>query len=70
MASKPMADPKTHTQHIRKLLMEASQHARNDIAEIDEPRARALFETSAEVLDGLAKAYADYDAGSEPAWRR
>ncbi|MFI5230977.1 MAG: hypothetical protein ACHQSE_00570 [Gemmatimonadales bacterium] len=52
------------------MLVDTALQARNDIAEIDEPRARALLETSAEVLTGLAKAYEDYDAASEPVWRR
>ncbi|MFI5387704.1 MAG: hypothetical protein ACHQ50_16475 [Fimbriimonadales bacterium] len=70
MPSKTMADPKQHTQHIRTMLLDLAQHARNDVAEVEEPRARALFETSAEVLMGLAKAYEDYDAASEMAWRK
>jgi hypothetical protein len=52
------------------MLIELAQHARDDVGQIDEPRAQALFETTAEVLQGLARAYEHYDAGSEPAWRR
>ncbi len=70
MATKSIVDPRPHTQRIRKMLVDTALQARNDIAEIDEPRARALLETSAEVLTGLAKAYEDYDAASEPVWRR
>jgi len=70
MPGKAITDPKQHTQRIRKMLVDAAQQARSGIAEIEEPSARALFETSAEVLTGLAKAYEDYDAGSEPAWRK
>lgn len=70
MATKPTTDPRPQTQRIHKMLVDTAQQARNDIAEIDEPRARALFETSAEVLTGLAKAYEDYNAASEPVWRR
>jgi hypothetical protein len=70
MPSKPMMDPKVHTQKIRKMLLDTVQQARNEIVEIEEPRARALFETSAEVLVGLAKAYEDYETGNEPVWRR
>lgn len=35
----------------------------------EEPRAKALFETSAEVLGGLEKAFHDYESKNEPAWR-
>lgn len=34
------------------------------------PIAKALFETSAEVLIGLRKAYEDYEQGSESAWKK
>jgi hypothetical protein len=68
--SEPVADPRYHTARIRQMLIELAQHARDDVGQIDEPRAQALFETTAEVLQGLARAYEHYDAGSEPAWRR
>jgi hypothetical protein len=44
-------------------------HLRADVDEVDDPRARALFETSAEVLTGLKKAFGDYERKSEKAWR-
>jgi hypothetical protein len=31
-------------------------------------RAQAMFETAAEVLLGLAHAFADFEEGAEPAW--
>jgi hypothetical protein len=34
-----------------------------------EPKAQALFETAAEVLTGLVKAFDDYEKKSEEAWR-
>jgi hypothetical protein len=64
------ADPKMHTAHIRSALEELTGHLRRDIERVTEPSARALFETTAEVLQGLVKAYADYDAGKESAFRR
>jgi hypothetical protein len=42
---------------------------RQNIGNVEEPKAQALFETSAEVLLGLKKAYSDYGAGKEDAWR-
>ena len=60
----------TDTDHIRRMLMDVAEHARDDIDQVSDPRAKALFETTAEVLDGLAKAFKDYDEGTEAAWRR
>lgn len=34
-----------------------------------DPQGRALFETSAEVLEGLSKAHHHYEEAAEPAWR-
>jgi DNA-dependent RNA polymerase auxiliary subunit epsilon len=34
----------------------------------DDPEARALFEVSAEVIDGLQKAFNDYEKKNESAW--
>ncbi len=45
-------------------------HLREDVDKISDPRAQALFETSAEVLNGLEKAFDDYEKGSEKAWKR
>jgi hypothetical protein len=36
-------------------------HAREDIGKISEPKAQALFETTAEACSGLSKALDDYD---------
>jgi hypothetical protein len=51
------------------LSRELIDHLSEDVQKIDEPRAKALFETSAEVLGGLKKAFHDYESKSEPAWR-
>ena len=45
------------------------EHLRKDIEKIAEPRAQALFETAAEVLNGLVKAFDDYEKKCETAWR-
>ncbi len=42
---------------------------RSQIANVREPKAQALFETTAEVLIGLKKAYTDYKTGGEDAWK-
>jgi hypothetical protein len=62
-------DPHRHVKKIAGELQELIEHLRSDIEKIDEPRCKAMFETSAEVLGGLQKAFDDYETGSEPAWR-
>jgi hypothetical protein len=49
-------------------LQELADHLREDIRKIDEPQAEAMFETAAEVLLGLKKAFADYEEKDEAAW--
>ncbi len=66
----PENDPRHHAANIKQMLTDASRHMREDVQKIDDPRAQALFETSAEVLDGLIKAYDDYENKAEPAWRQ
>jgi hypothetical protein len=36
---------------VKMQLKDLAQHLREDVAKIDEPKAQALFETSAAVLD-------------------
>lgn len=50
-------------------LDELIQQVRSQISNVREPKAQALFETTAEVLLGLKKAYTDYKSGSETAWQ-
>jgi hypothetical protein len=69
-ATQAVADPRLHTEHIKAKLDELIHHLREDIGKVDEPRAQALFETTAEALQGLKKAYEDYEQGVEPAFRR
>ena len=65
-------------QHIRHLdagrraahrLAGVAEHARQDVGKVSEPKAQALFETTAEVCLGLATAFEHYEQQSEPAWR-
>ena len=39
-------------------------------SKVDEPQLKAMFETSAEVLGGLIKAFHDYEQKNESAWRK
>lgn len=62
-------DPRHHTQKIKARLEETMRYLREDIETVDEPQLKAMFETSAEVLGGLAKAFDHYESKSESAWR-
>jgi len=62
-------NPIHHTQKIKARLRQLIEHLREDVGKVTEPKAQALFETSAEVLTGLAKAFDDYENKSEAAWR-
>jgi hypothetical protein len=62
-------DPKFHVSRIEKSLEELIRHLRDDAAQVNEPKAQALFETSAEVVAGLRAAFEHYRQGSEAAMR-
>lgn len=51
------------------MLSDVAGHAREDVGKVGDAKAEALFETTAEVLDGLVTAYEHYDGGTEDAWR-
>ena len=50
-------DPRAHTANVRKEFQELIDHLRGDIKKMDEPKAQALFETAAEVINGLDIAF-------------
>jgi hypothetical protein len=62
-------DPKVHTANIKKEFRALIEHLREDVEKVDDPSAKALFETSAEVIGGLEKAFSDYEEAKEPAWK-
>ena len=63
-------NPLHHTRKMAARLRETIDHLRADIGEVDEPQFKAMFETSAEVLGGLVKAFEDYEKKNESAWTR
>ena len=69
MASETDGDPLFHTRRMRKRLQELMDHLREDVEKVDEPQFKAMFETSAEVLGGIKKAFDDYEQKNESAWR-
>jgi hypothetical protein len=68
-AQYPENDPRHHTLKIKKMLHDSMQHIRSDVAKVTDPKAQALFETSAEVLGGLITAYDHFEQRSEAAWK-
>jgi len=70
MASSAEKSPQHHVQKMKKRLEETITHLRQDIDKVDEPQLAAMFETSAEVLTGLVKAFGDYEKKNESAWRK
>jgi len=58
-----------HTHKLKVQMRELIAHLRDDVGKVTEPKAQALFETSAEVLTGLVKAFDDYEKKNEAAWR-
>jgi uncharacterized membrane-anchored protein YhcB (DUF1043 family) len=70
MASTANRDPRHHTQKMQKELQKIKDHLREDIEKVDEPQLKAMFETAAEVLGGLMKAFRDYEEKNESAWRK
>jgi hypothetical protein len=60
--------PRHHTRAMQQRLQQEIDHLRADIAKVDEPQLKAMFETSAEVLGGLMSAFRDYERKNEAAW--
>jgi hypothetical protein len=69
MQNRPESDPIRHTTNIKSMLTDVMNHARQDVSKVGDPKAEALFETTAEVLQGLITAYEHYEKGSEEAWQ-
>jgi hypothetical protein len=68
MTDRPESDPLRHTQKLKQMLNETAEHSREDVAKVSDPKAKALFETTAEVLKGLVNAYDHFEQKSEEAW--
>ncbi|MEO8354194.1 MAG: hypothetical protein ABI680_20895 [Chthoniobacteraceae bacterium] len=65
----PESDPRHHAANVGRRLDELIEHLRGDLFKFDQPKGQALFEASAEVLEGLRTAFAHYESQSESAMR-
>jgi hypothetical protein len=63
-------DTMHHVRKLREMLTEVSDHARQDVNKVSDPKAQALFETTAEVLTGLSRAYEHFEQSRAPAWKQ
>ena len=63
-------NPRYHLVKVRGMLNAVMRHCREDIEKVVEPKAQALFETTAELLDGLINAYSRYERELEEKGRR
>lgn len=63
-------DPRHYSAKLKDMLSDIIQHVREDVDKIHDPKAQALFETTAEVLLGLHKAYEDFEQRHEQAWKK
>jgi molecular chaperone GrpE (heat shock protein) len=68
MEKSASSNPLEHTANLKAEFRKLSQHLREDIEKVHDPEARSLFEVSAEVIDGLEKAFVDYERKNETAW--
>jgi hypothetical protein len=65
----PESSPLQHVTRLKQMLNDVAIHARQDSSKISDPKAQALFETTAEVLFGLHEAFDDIEKRNEAAWR-
>jgi hypothetical protein len=63
-------DARDGAAQMRTMLTELIDQARADVVRVDDLRARALFEVTAEVLLGLRNAYEDFEEGRRTAWKK
>lgn len=57
------------TGKVKDMLRDAIAQARDEVGRVRDPKAQALLETSAEVLQGLVTAYEHYEHHAERAWQ-
>ncbi len=63
-------NPRYHLVKLRAMLNGVMRHCREDREKIAEPKTQALFDTTAEVLNGLITTYSRYETELEEKDRR
>lgn len=64
------SDPARCAAKIRESLTALADDLRAGVEKVSDPKAQALFETTAEVLQGLSRAHEHFEKRSETAWKR
>jgi hypothetical protein len=59
-------DPHHCAMKMKGMLQTVVEHAREDLAKLEDPHREALFETTADVLTGLITAYEHFERSAEP----
>lgn len=62
------ASAREHSQNIKSELQKIADHIRRDAEKVDDLQAKTLFETSAEVLEGLITAFSQFEEKGEEVW--
>ena len=65
----PSHNPLEHAKNIEDILASLKTLCRSEIEVFEDPKGKALLETSAEVLAGLEKAFHDFQAKDHKAWK-
>ncbi len=60
---------KHHSSTVQHSLTDLVHQVRKEIDQVEDPRFKAILETTAEVLIGLRKTYEDYSEGKEKVFR-
>ncbi|MGA9462221.1 MAG: hypothetical protein WBV28_05480 [Terracidiphilus sp.] len=63
-------DSSRYMTQTKETLTALIDQVRSNVARVDDPKAKALFETTAEVLMGLRRAYHDFGQKSEEVWKK
>jgi hypothetical protein len=62
-------NPIEHAKNIEDIIGSLKSLCKSEISVFSDPKAKALLETSAEVLSGLEKAFQDFRAKTDDAWK-
>lgn len=54
-------DPRHHTEKIKRMLDDVISHAEEDVAKLDNAKARALFDLTSRLLNSLKSVYDDFE---------
>lgn len=65
----PSLNPKEHAKNIEDILSSLRHLCENEIDVFEDPKGKALLQTTAEVLGGLEKAFHHYVTRDDVAWR-